>query len=160
VRAALPDAPVVNLLRIGPALRKAISRPPTEPAPANHLRLPLLDKLHIKEDSSVALLHAPESFLDRLGRSPKRSSATDADIVILFVKSSAVLGRELAVLARHMRRGRTLWVVWPKKASGVPSDLSQPRVVEMCRSVRLSGYKTCAVDETWSAMAVALPRKK
>jgi len=160
VRAALPDAPVVSLLRIGPTLRKAISRPPTEPAPANHLGLPLLDKLHIKEDSSVALLHAPESFRDKLGRTPKRASAADADVVILFVKSSAVLGRELAVLSRHMRRGRALWVVWPKKASGVPSDLTSPRIVEMCRAVGLSGYKTFAVDETWSAMAVALPGKK
>jgi CheY-like chemotaxis protein len=161
LRHVLPDAVVTNVLRIGPVLRKAILHPPLEPAVPDPTRLPLTGKLRIKEGSTVALRHAPEDFLTKLGPPPEGARfncrPAYADSVILFVKSVASLGRELPSLASGMRRGRTIWVMWPKKSSGVASDLTSVKIVEMCCAFGLSGYKTCAVDDTWSAMAVALP---
>lgn len=162
VRELLPDAVITGLLRLGPALRKAISQAPAEPVGPNPSRVPLAGKLGIREGSAVALLHPPEGFLEKLGPLAKDAHferhAVDAEIVLMFVRSAAALGRELPSLAREMRRGQTLWVVWPKKSSGVVSDLTMGKIVEMCSAVRLSGYKPCAVDETWSGLAVALPR--
>src|SRR6266567_1523732 len=71
VRALLPDAVISSVLRIGPALRKAIREAPEEPAAPDPSRLPLAGKLRIREGSAVALLHPPESFLDKLGPLPK-----------------------------------------------------------------------------------------
>ena len=162
VRELLPDAAITSVPRIGAALRKAIQHPPAEPVVPDPWRVPLAKKLRIREGSAVTLLHQPEGFLEKLGPLPKNARlerrVADAEIVLLFAGSVAALGRELPSLAREMRPGQTLWVAWPKKSSRVPSDLTVRRIVEMCSAVRLSGYKTCAVDETWSGLAVALPR--
>lgn len=164
VRKVLPDAVFTSVPRIGPALRKAISEPPPDPVAPKHSRVPLAGKLHIREGSAIALVHAPPDFLERLGALPKDAQieprAAEADIVLCFAKTVAALGRELPSLARAFERGRTLWLMWPKKASGVASDLTPAKIVEMCAALGLSGYKTCAVDEIWSGMAVALPRSR
>jgi hypothetical protein len=163
VRGVLPDAAFSSVLRIGPALRKAISEAPVEPAAPNPSGVPLAAKLGVGEGSAVALIHPPEGFLEKLGALPKdvhfERHPKDAEIVLLFVKSAAALGRELPSLAREIRRGQTLWVIWPKKSSGVISNLTMGKIVEMCIAVGLSGYKPCAVDETWSGLAVAPARK-
>lgn len=164
VRELLPDAPIATIARIAAALRKAIEHPPVEPAVPDPSRVPLGGKLRIREGSTVALLHPPEGFLEKLGPLPKGARfercAAESEIVVIFVKSAAALGRELPSLAGEMRRGRTLWIMWPKKSSRVASDLTVGKIIEMCSAVRLSGYKTCAVDETWSGMAVAPPRAR
>jgi len=162
VREVLPDAVITTVPRIGPALRKAISRALAEPRAPNPSRVPLAGKLGIREGSAVSLVHAPEGFLEKLGSLPKdarfEGRAVDAGIILLFVRSAAALGRELSPLAREIRRGQTLWVIWPKKSSKVISDLTMPKIIEMCSAVRLSGYKTCAVDETWSGLAIAVKK--
>jgi hypothetical protein len=56
--------------------------------------------------------------------------------------------------------GRTLWLIWPKKASQIASDLGQPKVREMGLAIGLVDYKVCAVDETWSGLAFAVRRAK
>lgn len=164
VKKLLPDAVFSNVLGIGPALERAIRQAPAEPMVPVHTRVPLLGKLRIGPGSTVAVLYAPEGFLEKLGSLPKDArfepNAADAATVLLFVKSVATLGRELPTLARKMQRGRTLWIMWPKKASRVKSDLTVLKIVEMCSTLGLSGYKTCAVDETWSGLAVGLPRAR
>jgi CheY-like chemotaxis protein len=162
VKKLLPDAVFTNVLRLGPALEKAIRHAPAEPMAPVHARVHLLDKLRIGHGSTVAVLYAPDGFLEKLGPLPKDArferNATDAATILLFVKSVATLGRELPTLARTMLRGRTLWIMWPKKASRVKSDLKAQTIVEMCSTLGLAAYKGCAIDETWSGMAVA-PRR-
>jgi len=79
----------------------------------------------------------------------------EADVILAFVKSTAALGRELPTLATIMRKGRTLWIVWPKKTSALAGDLTEPAVREMGLAAGLVDYKVCAVDETWSGLAFA-----
>jgi CheY-like chemotaxis protein len=163
VRELLPDAIVADLLRIAPAVRRAIRRPPVEPVIPEGSGTPLLQKLRIREGAAVALLHAPEGFEASLAPLPEgvriRAGIQDADVILAFVKSAAALGRELPGLAREMGKGRTLWLCWPKKAAGGASDLSMPRIREMCQEVGLTDYKVCAVDAIWSGIAVGLRRK-
>jgi hypothetical protein len=59
-----------------------------------------------------------------------------------------------------MRKGRRVWVLWPKKASAVPSDLTMARIRQMASGFGLVDYKVCAVDETWSAMTLGKRRKE
>jgi hypothetical protein len=164
VKKLLPDAVFCNVLRIGPALEKAIRQAPAEPLSPQMDRVPALGKLQIGPNSKVNVLYAPDGFLAKLGPFPEGARmerrTADATTVLLFAKSMATLGRELPGLARQLQRGQTLWIIWPKKASKVKTDLAMPQIVEMCSSLRLSGCKICAVDETWSALAVTLPRKR
>ena len=158
-REMLPDAVFTGLLKIGPALRRAIQEPPQEPVAPVPSGVTLLQKLRIREGSVVGLLHAPRGFETKLDPLPDgarvQSSIQKADVILVFVKSAAGLGRELPALARECRKGLAMWVVWPKKTSSMASGLTMPLIREMCRQVGLIDYRICAVDETWSAMAVS-----
>jgi len=164
VRRLLPDAGFANFARLGPALRKAMAGGgDAKPQPPKPLSVPLVSKLRISKEAVVALLHAPEGFEDTLGELPAgvrlQKKAEGAKILLVFVKSAAALGRELPGLAREVREGRNLWLFWPKKASGAASDLTLPRILEMCSALGLAGYKTCAADETWAGCAVGVSRR-
>jgi hypothetical protein len=161
VRKLFPDAVVANLLQLGAAVNRAIRRAPDEPVVPGGWGTTVSQKLKIGEGAVVALMHAPEGFEARLELPESTRSQTkigEADVVLVFVKSAAALGRELPELSREMRKGRTIWLVWPKKAGSVKSNLSMPRIREMCGEVGLVDYKVCALDETWSGMAVG-PRR-
>ena len=108
----------------------------------------------------MALLHAPEGFHAKLAPLPPGGAVPEAGarsggVILVFVKSAAALGRELPALARGMRKGRTLWIVWPKKTSALAGDLGETQVREMGLAAGLVDYKVCAVDETWSGLAFA-----
>jgi CheY-like chemotaxis protein len=166
VRGLLPDAVFTTWPRIGAALRRALRHAPQEPIVpgtfAGYSGTPLPKKLRIREDSVVALLDAPEGFEAKLSPLPEgvrlQKHAGGADVILAFVKSATVLGRELPALAREMQAGRTLWLIWPKKTSALAGDLGEPKVREMGLAIGLVDYKVCAVDETWSGLAFAVRR--
>ena len=79
-------------------------------------------------------------------------------MVMIFLRSAVALGRTLPQLAGMMRKGRRLWLLWPKKASQAGSDLTMVRIREMAEGFGLVDYKVCAVDATWSAMTLGKRR--
>ena len=163
VRVMLPDAIYTTWTKVGAALRRALRQTPSPPVVpetfAGYSGTPLPKKLRIRENSVVALLHAPEGFHLKLAPLPPgvrfERQAGEADVILQFVKSMAALGRELPALARTMRKGRTLWIIWPKKTSALAGDIAEPAVREMGLAAGLVDYKVCAVDETWSGLAFA-----
>ena len=157
VRALLPDAVFTTWAKVAAAIPKAIRQAPREATPPRDEGRPLTAKLGIGETSRVAMLHAPEGFALPGVRTQKQVG--DADVVMIFFRSSVALGRELPELAGMMRTGRRVWVLWPKKASGASSDLTMVRIREMASGVGLVDYKVCAVDETWSGMTLGKRRK-
>jgi len=163
VRKVLPDAVFTNLLRLGPALEKALRAAPAEPVVPDLTQIPPVAKLRIQEGATVALLRAPDGFQAKLEPLPKKvklqTTATGAGTILLFLRSSIELGRELPRIAPEVAPGKTLWLIWPKKASGVRSDLTVQRIWQACPAFGLAPYKTCAIDETWSALAVAAGRR-
>ena len=110
----------------------------------------------------MALLHAPGGFASKLEPLPAgvrfQKKADGAAVILAFMKSAAILEKELPGLAREMREGRTLWLIWPKKASGLQTDLSENQVRDRALPLGLVDYKVCAVDETWSGLAFAVRR--
>jgi CheY-like chemotaxis protein len=163
VRALLPDAIYTTWAKIAPALRRALRRPPQQPLVpdtfAGYTGTPLPKKLRILENSAVALVHAPDGFRPKLTPLPAgvrfERQAADADVILAFFKSTAAMGRELPALAKVMTKGRTLWIVWPKKTSPLAGDLTEPVVRSMGLAAGLVDYKVCAVDADWSGLAFA-----
>ena len=159
VRALLPDAVYTGWAALAGALRRAIRQAPSHPVVPRPQHLPPAGKLHIREGSVVALLGAPAGFEAALAPLPKgariQNRLENAGVVLAFFRSAAAVGRQLPLLAAEIRPGRAVWLLWPKKASEVPSDLTLPRLHEMLSPFGLTGYKSCAVDDTWSALAVA-----
>jgi CheY-like chemotaxis protein len=167
-RELLGDAIFTTWPRIGAAIRRALRQAPQEPVVpgmfAGYTGTPLPKKLRIQAASVVALLNAPEGFEAKLEPLPGgvrlQKQTKDADVILKFCKSVAALGHDLPELAGEMISGRTLWLIWPKKASGWSSDLSEPAVRAMGLGAGLVDYKICAVDEKWSGLAFAVRRAR
>ena len=168
VRGLLPDAVFTTWPRVGAAVRRALKECPDEPVRpgifAGYSGVPLSKKLRIGEGSVVALLHAPADFPAKLKPLPAGAKVQrktgGAGVLLAFMESVGMLGRELPDLARAMGPGVTLWLIWPKKTSGMASDLGEKQVREMGLAIGLVDYKICAVDETWSGLAFAVRKAK
>jgi len=170
-RALLPDATFAQWPSIGVALRKAITRPPAKPVVpdtmAAYAGTPLPKKLGIRTGAVVTLVGAPANFEKKLTSLPQsvrvrrritRGSASD--LVLLFSKSQSELRRSFYEATQMLAERGGLWVVWPKKTSGVASDLNENVVREFGLCWGWVDYKICSVDETWSGLLFGLRRSK
>ena len=124
---------------------------------AGYSGTPLVKKLGIKPGHSIALLYPPAGFENELVDLPKDVKRGEAakpplDLVLLFVKSAAELKKEFGRQAKRLAPAGMLWVSWPKKASGVVTDLSENVVREHGLKVGLVDVKVCAVNEIWSGL--------
>ena len=164
VKELLPDAVYTTWGRIRGSLRRAIAQPPADPVTpasvmAGYSGTPLPGKLGIKAGSVVTLVGAPKDFQQTLGRLPegvtfRKQARSRCDLLIYFPKSSAELKRRIKGLGDLPGKGG-LWVVWPKKSSGVASDLTQPVVRRIGLASGLVDYKVCSVDATWTGLRFA-----
>ena len=118
---------------------------------------PLVTKLGIKPGHRIALISAPAGFkLDGLPENVRAlgPSARDLDLVMLFVKSRAELARGFTRETARLTDGGMLWVAWPKKASGVKTNVTEDVVREVVLPAGWVDVKVCAVDETWSGLKI------
>ena len=120
---------------------------------------PLPKKLGIKEGHRVVLVAAPDHVEELLGDLPPgvtllRQARAPYDVVLLFVTERRILARKLPELAAKMDRAGGLWVCWPKRASGVATDVTEDTVRDVALPLGLVDNKVCAVDETWSGLRI------
>ncbi len=118
---------------------------------------PLPIKLGIKEGSVVAFPGAPPEFEAALGAFPdgvvtKRRAVAPLDVVVAFFVRGSDLDRRLERLARAIFPDGGLWIAWPKRASGVATDLTEDVVRELALPLGLVDNKVCAIDTTWSGL--------
>jgi len=111
---------------------------------------PLPKKLGIKEGSRVALQKAPPGFAEDLG--VKARLRGEFDVAVLFATRQGELTRAFTPLARRLAPAGGLWVAWPKKASGVSTDLTFDSVQKTGLDAGLVDNKSCAIDNTWQAL--------
>ncbi len=130
---------------------------------AGYSGTPLPNKLGIREGHRVALVRAPERFRDTLGPLPDGVAVqaglvgkAPLDVLVAFVRSRAELERGFAALRRRMAPTAGLWIAWPKKSSGVPTDMSEDVVRDVALPAGLVDVKVCAIDETWSGLRLVV----
>jgi hypothetical protein len=128
---------------------------------AGYSGTPLPRKLGIKEDSRVAVLSAPDDFDSTLGPLPegvvvRRRLRGPLDVVVFFTTSRAQLERRIEALRAALDPAGRLWVAWPKRASGVATDVTEDVVREVALSHRLVDNKVAAVDATWSGLQLVI----
>ena len=116
---------------------------------------PLVDKLGIKSGARLLLVSEPKDFARLLGGLPEGSRVASRgalDFVMLFVKSQSDLRKRFARLRDRLESNGMLWVAWPKKTSGVETDLTEGVVRVFGLESGLVDVKVCAVDNTWSGL--------
>ena len=160
-RDLLPDAVYTTTGELEGAVRRGVANPPDNPVvPSSNLAgysgTPLPKKLGIKRDSTVALVNAPSDFEATLGSLPdgttiRRSIRPGADVTLWFLDSLAMLWGGIENTADIAADGR-LWICWPKKASGVVTDVTQNDVRRIGLEAGIVDFKICAIDATWSGL--------
>jgi hypothetical protein len=117
---------------------------------------PLVKKLGIKEGFNVVFVNQPNGLLSRLSLPPHVSVNTKSrkplDFVLLFVQSQTALEKEFSRYATRLTPAGMLWVSWPKKTSGMQSDLNENVVRDIGLAKGMVDVKVCAVDEVWSGL--------
>jgi hypothetical protein len=123
---------------------------------------PLPRKLGIKPGHRLLLQDAPDGFeADTLGELPdgvdvRRRASGKADVIVAFHLRRDELAERMPALRELMEPAAGLWIAWPKRASGVATDLTEDVVRELALANTLVDNKVCAIDETWSGLRLVI----
>ncbi|MBX3156687.1 MAG: DUF3052 family protein [Deltaproteobacteria bacterium] len=139
-------------------------------APAGYSGTPLPQKLGIQAGFHVAILDGPTGF--GLGTTPsgavvhtslppvaKGKTPQLVDVIIAFVRQRADLVERIATCRPRMTQAGGLWIAWPKKASKVPTDITEDTVREVALPTGLVDNKVCAIDATWSGLRLVIRKE-
>ena len=125
---------------------------------------PLAKKLGIKPGAKVFVAGAPKTYLESLDPLPEgvafeKMVSESINLIHLFTDSRATLQAALARYRKAMAPDAAIWVSWPKKASKVPTDISEDTVREVALPMGLVDVKVCAVDEVWSGLKLVIRKE-
>ncbi len=125
---------------------------------------PLPKKLGIKDGTRFATKHAPDGFDTTLGELPdgatwRRQVRPGLDVVVAFYPSRTTMVREWPKLTAAVAPNGTVWIAWPKRASGVPTDITEDVLRDEFLPSGWVDNKVCAIDDTWSGLRFALRRE-
>jgi hypothetical protein len=133
---------------------------------AGYSGTPLPQKLGIKENHKVVILGAPSGFDKTLGALPtgavvarKLAGKAALDVVIVFIKKQSELAPALEHVRPRMAPAAGLWIAWPKKSSGVATDMTEQVIRDVALPTGLVDNKVCAIDEIWSGLRLVIRRE-
>jgi hypothetical protein len=127
-------------------------------AGAGYSGTPLVSKLGVKPGTLVGLLGAPEGFGRTMGDPPegvavrRRLGGRPFDVIVAFYTRRSELERRLPALTRALDPAGGLWIAWPKRASGVATDVTEDAVRALGLAAGLVDNKICAIDQVWSGL--------
>lgn len=131
---------------------------------AGYSGTPLAKKLGIREGSEVLPVGAPAGYRKLLAPLPPQVRfatrlTTATDVVHLFTKDRSELEKSLSSWYGRMRPDSSIWVSWPKKTSGVATDITEDVIRTVALPIGLVDVKVCAVDDTWSGLKLVIRKE-
>ena len=130
---------------------------------AGYSGTPLPRKLGLKPNARFGAFNAPDHFEELLGELPSGVTLRDAsrgsaplDVIVCFVSSLGELRRILPRARKRLDPSGGLWLCWPKKASGIITDVSENAVRDLGLASSLVDNKVCAIDEVWSGLRLVV----
>jgi len=125
--------------------------------PSGYSGTPLAKKLGIRSGDTVALVGAPSGFESELDGLPddvrlRRRAGGNPDVIVLFTTRTQDLEKRFPALAKSVWPDGSLWIAWPKRSSGVPTDLDENRLRDIGLPHGLVDNKVCAINDTWSGL--------
>jgi hypothetical protein len=125
---------------------------------------PLAKKLGIKDTSQVCVINPPTNYLALIAPLPRDAGISerlsdDTDIVHVFTTRRSDLTKRLTALRPRISPDAAIWVSWPKKASGQPTDITEDTIREVALPIGFVDVKVCAVDETWSGLKLVIRKQ-
>ncbi|MGA3210491.1 MAG: DUF3052 domain-containing protein [Terriglobales bacterium] len=130
---------------------------------AGYSGTPLLKKIGIKSGHRVVLVNMPRGFREELGPLPDGAQVVKdgeaVDVILLFAKNQEALLTGLPAFKPKLAQAGMLWAAWPKRASGVATDLAEGLVRRVGLSQGLVDIKVCAINDIWSGLKFVIPVK-
>ncbi|WP_123040593.1 DUF3052 domain-containing protein [Cohnella candidum] len=129
---------------------------------AGYSGTPLVKKLGYQAGQRVCVVHAPDAYWETLGELPEgivraAEGEGELDLVHLFVRSRQECENWIPIYRERIRPSGMIWVSWPKKASKVPTDVTEDAIRSFALEQRLVDVKVCAVDTVWSGLKLVIP---
>jgi hypothetical protein len=124
----------------------------------------LPQKLGIKQGLTVIVINAPTNYRVLLATIPEGVTFSnrlkpDSSFVHVFIKRRSELEKKLSILREKVADTGTVWVSWPKRSSGVPTDMTEDVVRDVALPLGFVDVKVCAIDETWSGLKLMVRRE-
>jgi hypothetical protein len=131
---------------------------------AGYSGTPLPQKLGIKTGLTVVTINAPAKYRRLLAKIPDGVTFSDrlkpgSNFVHLFTKRRNELQKKMSILRDKISDDGTIWVSWPKKSSGISTDITEDVIREIALPLGFVDIKVCAVDETWSGLKLMIRRE-
>ena len=131
---------------------------------AGYSGTPLAKKLGFKEGSRIRISKAPDNYLALVSPRPEnvqisKAFRKDIDIWHFFTRSSVELSTQLPRQLKAIRQNGMIWVSWPKKASKVPTDVTEDVIRKMALPLGLVNVKVCALDDIWSGLKLVIRKE-
>jgi hypothetical protein len=130
---------------------------------AGYSTTPLPKKLGIREGALVACVLAPPGFSNVLEPLPKDARIAlelpkkeRFDVAIVFARALKDLKKGFISAAKRMSEDGRIWIAWPKKTSGIVTDVTQDDVRQFGLDAGLVDNKVCAIDDTWSGLCFVI----
>lgn len=135
-----------------------------KPKSAGYSGTPLPKKLGFKDGSRIWAIDAPKGYKDLVSPLPPAaklvSSLTpDTDVVHVFAKDRKGLEKTLKSLRPKIAEAAAVWISWPKKTAGVPTDITEDVIRQVALPMGFVDIKVCAVDETWSGLKLVIRKE-
>jgi hypothetical protein len=125
---------------------------------------PLAKKLGIKKGMTIRVVHAPGNYFQLFSDFPMEvkmvRTKISKDLVHYFTEKSSELEKDISGLRKEIFPDGIIWVSWPKKSSGVKTDVTEDIIRSIALSHGLVDIKVCAIDETWSGLKLVVPVKQ
>jgi len=134
-------------------------------AVAGYSGTPLAKKLGIKDGTRVFLVNAPADYARMVAPLPAgvrmvKRIDRDTDLIHIFTTRRRDLDTALPHAMKLMRPDAAIWASWPKKSSGVATDVTEDTIREVALPLGLVDIKVCAVDDTWSGLKLVIRRAR
>jgi hypothetical protein len=122
---------------------------------------PLPQKLGIKPGLTVVTINGPANYRRLLGAIPEGVTFSDrlkadSSFVHVFISNHSELANRLPVLREKIADAATVWVSWPKRSAGVPTDVTEDVIRAVALPLGFVDVKVCAIDETWSGLKLVV----
>jgi len=126
---------------------------------AGYSGTPLLKKLGVKDGHRVLLRNAPAGLPEELVPFKGARLGKDLDVILLFAASLSAFHSDFALLTKSMNPDGMIWVAWPKKTSGIPTDLTENLIRDHVLKTAFVDVKVCAINNMWSGLKVVIRKQ-
>lgn len=131
---------------------------------AGYSGTPLAKKLGIKPGYRIYAKNPPSNYLELIAPLPEdvsilKKTKTKVDLIHFFTKSEAELRKNIVDYSKQIKQDGMIWVSWPKKASKVPTDITEDVIRDVVIPLSLVDVKVCAVDEIWSGLKIVIRKE-